>query len=1284
MTDWEDTNKAFSDVSTDRYLEALGDHTFITEKVGLSTEEGEAMVRKHLKKPKPEDRELLRGIEQKLDPIIRKFNGRAFVKMEDLSPKDQAHVDLSMIPSRPIGNTESNYHLKMILQKKAASLSVASGMEALELLTSSKRCMLDEMIGRKGYHGEGEGEECPAPVSILVREWAAINPEMELRGFVIDGNLQGLSQMATMGIAGVHSDYLLQERSKIGESARRFFNDSIKPLLQNTLSVTTYVLDLAITDTSTWKVIELNPFSTSMEGHLFVPFPKNWVDGSADPLQFEFRLHPFTSACVLSDPEMPAEWVEFLETTDDEYGDQSLSPFSLQPSGSFSNNECFDMSIIIVAGRYPVKSVGFDPGEVHDFLIPALRMAQYVQRRYKNENTKITIIARVNAILSQPTPRVERLGIPAWRKLASTPPLLFKVTDHVLEGTFQFTDLTKGAKIRLRPAGKNALYTARITQITKSSVTVDIPGVGVFVYSEASMECEIFWMPATEEAAAVMKRETAVALSKLDDMTDEEIERKRAAYYEELDEKKRETHEREMASLREAASGLDITYDHELVNARTFRKCLQNAFATSKRVLVYLASHGSLPDDSSSSSYINFPYEPHRLSGADFKKIVSRSIERRDCLTTSVFILCGTCYSEGIVEWIRRLSGQYVTVLGLSSADKDKPNTAMFMDAVPYALETCLHQVKEPTVADLLQTLQQLARSGFADESPQPEAAEQFQAHFHSDPSNVLLSSLLPWTGKSEGPILTIPSLPELPPPVVTDAVVSKVASENLPSSVVTILTKLMTSPPVFPSFDDIQAINKTPGEILTLLISLEGCDKETASWIEVMERLEKGGLGTTADTAARGDPHAVDIPFWCKGNGQGSISNQLTYSFELEGHQLRILDFYKQRDISDSDWLKLSLLQRFEQVGSRWVTPLFRMDHTSKAFPYFNHQLHPEANGSCWEIIYSGDTPGYTTDLTSLFSDMSVCLDNGLSLIELQHDSGVQVHVSFSIPRVKCDRNVIVDFLVLASDFLFLKGFEHVCTDDLNVLYTDSNVDCLKNCSSVEDFQKLISSTADCPNPVYKHKIIGCRGRDVYRDDQRMGFEIRRGYADVEDLHHISDMVRVILTQNPDTGTFRFCRGVGADLRRYRLEEFRSYLESRRVPESEWETCWEGIDITVIDEFLAPFYLSMTSWNHQNTSFKTCVSHSWSVPPSSLKQPPSEGAPSDRMTVLRTFAFVLLTDWSVVPHPAAASARDEQLSILQQLRSLRDVQNEQARGVKLEYLRLHTVEFARRLARMF
>ena len=114
------------------------------------------------------------------------------------------------------GGGGHNAHLRALLWAKARSMAVRSPRQALALVASSPRCVQEE-LRRKGYPSPAA---C-APVALVLREWKDMDPMFELRGFVHHGRLRGLTQMASMGIQGVHRYRCRLRKGKKKEKERK-------------------------------------------------------------------------------------------------------------------------------------------------------------------------------------------------------------------------------------------------------------------------------------------------------------------------------------------------------------------------------------------------------------------------------------------------------------------------------------------------------------------------------------------------------------------------------------------------------------------------------------------------------------------------------------------------------------------------------------------------------------------------------------------------------------------------------------------------------------------------------------------------------------------------------------------------------------------------------------------------------------------------------------------------------------------------------------------------------
>ncbi|GAB5354020.1 hypothetical protein AAMO2058_000083900 [Amorphochlora amoebiformis] len=342
MAAWEEVNKVFDAVSTEKFEPLIKGYTFRTIQVPLEIREAAAMVAKHDNVHTARDSEILDVLAFRLDEIINQnFNGKVFAKLSDLSPKDvpgdsvkdlwpivearlremreaseskskeddekNKTVAISNKDMLSLAHGSSNRTLQCLIYSKAQGLGCGSGRDIIEMLCRSHRCMVDELKERKGYPHN------PTKVSIVLREWLNVDPAFELRGFVNKGELRGLSQMATMNIGEVHYPQVIAYRDELKQAAVEFYNKKLKNALEPIAKICEplgrFVIDFYYhVPTDKWYVIEINPWMTSAQGHLFKPYPAAWAawdrKGSTG---CEIRLHPFTSASVLTDPGTPSQ-----------------------------------------------------------------------------------------------------------------------------------------------------------------------------------------------------------------------------------------------------------------------------------------------------------------------------------------------------------------------------------------------------------------------------------------------------------------------------------------------------------------------------------------------------------------------------------------------------------------------------------------------------------------------------------------------------------------------------------------------------------------------------------------------------------------------------------------------------------------------------------------------------------------------------------------------------------------------------------------------------------------
>jgi hypothetical protein len=99
----------------------------------------------------------------------------------------------------------------------------------------------------------------------IVREWVDIEPDMEFRGFVCNGQLNALSQYNFI----FYSERLEQTKDLLPYRIKQFHDTLIFPKLKERF--TQYVVDFAVIGEKLDRilVIELNPFLESTNAALF-------------------------------------------------------------------------------------------------------------------------------------------------------------------------------------------------------------------------------------------------------------------------------------------------------------------------------------------------------------------------------------------------------------------------------------------------------------------------------------------------------------------------------------------------------------------------------------------------------------------------------------------------------------------------------------------------------------------------------------------------------------------------------------------------------------------------------------------------------------------------------------------------------------------------------------------------------------------------------------------------------------------------------------------------------
>lgn len=271
--------KIVANVNAENWADLLKDYTFPTRYIGISVEQAKAFVncyedisKRQLGHPSEENLARLKTLEAELDTVIQEWKedqGGVFIKLSSRSAKDAAILHQRLEPlylerlqflqkNRGLNVQETNTRVMAMLWAGLQILKVSSGKEGIWMLTHSERIWQD-LYSALEPHATGRFSQ-----NICVRKWIEIDIDMEFRGFVKNGKLNGLSQYNHL----VFSDRLQGDKgNEIAKMILEFLYQSIKPILDAQFQ--DYVIDFGLTNCGRVVVIELNPFLDSTDGALF-------------------------------------------------------------------------------------------------------------------------------------------------------------------------------------------------------------------------------------------------------------------------------------------------------------------------------------------------------------------------------------------------------------------------------------------------------------------------------------------------------------------------------------------------------------------------------------------------------------------------------------------------------------------------------------------------------------------------------------------------------------------------------------------------------------------------------------------------------------------------------------------------------------------------------------------------------------------------------------------------------------------------------------------------------
>lgn len=141
--------------------------------------------------------------------------------------------------------------------------------------------------------------------NFVVREWVAMSPDMEFRGFVKDGKLNALSQYNHP----VMWPRVVENHERLVEQIREFFYSRVAPKLEHHFKE--YVVDFAVCGEKLdqiW-VIELNPFAFTTDACLFSwQYERELFENG--PFQFRYRDQPNAAGKA----GLSEDWQRMIET----------------------------------------------------------------------------------------------------------------------------------------------------------------------------------------------------------------------------------------------------------------------------------------------------------------------------------------------------------------------------------------------------------------------------------------------------------------------------------------------------------------------------------------------------------------------------------------------------------------------------------------------------------------------------------------------------------------------------------------------------------------------------------------------------------------------------------------------------------------------------------------------------------------------------------------------------------------------------------------------------------
>ena len=243
-----------------------------------------------------------------LPPFSSHSTPSVFAKLSSRSPKDSKVCEkkaltsiISTLSSTPPQELDPNTIFAVVMEAGIAALECTTGEEVVEMMISSDRVCSDDIPLALEHAASSWSQH------LVLRSWVSLPPWSELRGFVCNGVLTGLSQY----FVGVVFPELIDKKDQVQTAVLSFF-DQVSPFL----GLDDCVLDLALEESPDGGlnvyIIEINPFGPP-DGmgtgtglfDLSNPDDAAILFGTTPAFEFRVQSTPLSSLTHLVRPDTP-------------------------------------------------------------------------------------------------------------------------------------------------------------------------------------------------------------------------------------------------------------------------------------------------------------------------------------------------------------------------------------------------------------------------------------------------------------------------------------------------------------------------------------------------------------------------------------------------------------------------------------------------------------------------------------------------------------------------------------------------------------------------------------------------------------------------------------------------------------------------------------------------------------------------------------------------------------------------------------------------------------------